>query len=175
MISPPGTVFGIFVAIDDEPSPRLTHRESAQRFKFFCPPSQWRFCFRRRDYSSKISKICEALCKNVFVLCVSCGIINNPSPTGGPVRSMAEPLIEERKYFREHQAEWRKTYPGKFVLVKGNQLIGTFNRPEDAIAEGARRFGTETFLVRSIDQAEEEIYIPALALGILNAGSTQPV
>ncbi len=88
---------------------------------------------------------------------------------------MAEPLEEERKYFTDHQVEWRKTYPGKFALVKGNQLVGTFNRPEDAIAEGARRFGTEPFLVRSVDQVEEEVYIPALALGILNAGSTQPV
>jgi len=88
---------------------------------------------------------------------------------------MAEPLKEERKYFTDHQVEWRKTYPGKFALVKGNQLVGTFNRPEDAIAEGARRFGTEPFLVRSVDQVEEEVYIPALALGILNAGSTQPV
>ncbi len=88
---------------------------------------------------------------------------------------MAEPLAEERKFFSEHQSEWKKAHPGKFVLVKGKQLIGTFNKPEDAVAEGARLFGTEPFLVRHVDHSEEKLYIPALALGILNARSTQPV
>jgi hypothetical protein len=57
----------------------------------------------------------------------------------------------EGKYFSECQSEWKKAHGGKFVLVKGKELIGTFNRPEDAVAEGARRFGTEPFLVRSVD------------------------
>jgi hypothetical protein len=90
-------------------------------------------------------------------------------------KSMAEPLVEERKFFSEHKSEWKKAHPGKFVLVKGRQLIGTFNKPEDAVAEGARLFGAESFLVRHVDHSEKELYIPALALGILNARSTQPV
>ena len=90
-------------------------------------------------------------------------------------KAMAEPLAEERKYFSECQSEWKKAHGGKFVLVKGKELIGTFNRPEDAVAEGARRFGTEPFLVRSVDHSEENLYIPALALGILDARSAQPV
>jgi hypothetical protein len=56
---------------------------------------------------------------------------------------MAEPLAEERKFFSEHQSEWKDADAGKFVLVKGRELIGTFNRAEDAVAEGARRFGQE--------------------------------
>ena len=92
-------------------------------------------------------------------------------PQGKP---MAEPLAEERKFFSEHQSEWKDAHAGKFVLVKGKELFGTFNRAEDAISEGARRFGKEPFLVRSVDQ-EKDIYIPALALGILNARSSQPV
>jgi len=85
---------------------------------------------------------------------------------------MDQPLEIERKFFAQNRDQWRAAHPGKFVLVKGDQLIGTFNRPEDAIAEGARLFGTESFLVRSVDQSEDELYIPALALGILNANST---
>jgi hypothetical protein len=88
---------------------------------------------------------------------------------------MAEPLIEERDYFKEHQSEWKSVHPGQFVLVKGRQLVGAFNRAEDAIADGARRFGTEPFLVRCVEQAEEEVYIPTLALRILNACPAQPV
>jgi hypothetical protein len=88
---------------------------------------------------------------------------------------MAGPLAEERKFFAEQQSEWKKAHVGKFILVKGKQLTGTFNRAEDAVAEGARRFGTEPFLVRNVEQTENEVYIPALALGILNACSTQSV
>ena len=64
---------------------------------------------------------------------------------------------------------------GEVCTREGKELIGTFNRAEDAVAEGARRFGSESFLVRHVDHAEEELYIPALALGILDARSTQPI
>jgi hypothetical protein len=77
------------------------------------------------------------------------------------------PLETERKFFAAHQAEWKVAHPGKFVLVKGEKLVGTFNRPEDAVSEGARLFGADSFLVRNVDQVEKDIYIPALALGIL--------
>jgi hypothetical protein len=88
------------------------------------------------------------------------------------------PLETERKYFAEKQEEWKTAHPGKFVLVKGERLIGTFNRPEDAVAEGARLFGQESFLVRHVDQVEKDVYIPALALGLLSplhASPTHPV
>jgi hypothetical protein len=84
------------------------------------------------------------------------------------------PLETERKYFAVHQEEWKKAHPGKFVLVKGEKLIGTFNRPEDAITEGARLFGQESFLVRHVDQAEKDVYIPALALGLLGPLNASP-
>ena len=77
------------------------------------------------------------------------------------------PLEQERNFFSTHQAEWEKTYPGKFVLVKGDSLVGTFDDAESAVAEGARQFGTEPFLVRRVNDKEETVYIPALALGIL--------
>ena len=84
------------------------------------------------------------------------------------------PLETERKYFEAHQEEWRTAHPGKFILVKGEQMIGTFNRPEDAVAEGARLFGQESFLVRHVDQVEKDVYIPALALGLLSPLHASP-
>jgi hypothetical protein len=88
------------------------------------------------------------------------------------------PLETERKFFAENQEQWKTAHPGKFVLVKGNKLVGTFNRAEDAVSEGARLFKAESFLVRHVDQVEKDVYIPALALGILgslNAGPTHAV
>lgn len=88
---------------------------------------------------------------------------------------MSNTLTEERKFFSENQATWKTAHPGKFVLVKGRDLVGTYNGPEEAIAEGAGLFGNDSFLVRCVDHSEEEIYIPALALGLLDAGSPQSV
>ena len=81
-------------------------------------------------------------------------------------------LEKERKYFENNRSEWLSKFPNKFVLVKGEQLIGTFDKLEDALAEGARRFGTESFLVRKVEESEQLVYIPALTLGILRANST---
>jgi hypothetical protein len=84
-------------------------------------------------------------------------------------------LDKERKYFETHLAEWLKQHPGKFVLVKGDELVGVFDTQREALIEGARRFGIDGFLVRQVDESEQVIYIPALTLGILRADSTHPV
>ena len=80
-----------------------------------------------------------------------------------------EPLERELKFFAENKAKWAGNYPGKFALVKEQELIGFFDQPESALAEGARLFGTESFLVRQVNAPEEPVYIPALTLGLLHA------
>jgi hypothetical protein len=81
-------------------------------------------------------------------------------------------LEKERKYFESNRVEWLKEYFGKYVLVKEENLLGTFNNQKDALIEGARRFGKESFLVRKVEGSDELIYIPALTLGILHADTT---
>ena len=83
-------------------------------------------------------------------------------------------LEQERKYFKAHRAELLKAHPGKFALVKNKTLIGIFDSPGEALAEGARRFGKDSFLVRRIQEKDPTIYLPALTLGILRADSTHP-
>jgi hypothetical protein len=83
-------------------------------------------------------------------------------------------LEKERTFFEQHRTEWMKNSPGKFVLVKNEELVGTFDTIQAALAEGARRFGTESYLVRQVEEAEQLVYIPALTLGILRADSTRP-
>lgn len=85
-------------------------------------------------------------------------------------------LDRERKYFSKNKAELVASHLGKFVVIKGLELVGAFNTVEEAIGEGARRFGLEPFLVRLVAVADEgEVHIPALSLGILNANSTRSV
>lgn len=83
-------------------------------------------------------------------------------------------LEQEISYYQSHLNEWLSRYPGKIVVVKGEELIGVFDDQDSALAEGARRFGLSSFLVRPVQAQQEEIHIPALTLGLLNADLARP-
>jgi hypothetical protein len=84
-------------------------------------------------------------------------------------------LEQERQYFSDHLNEWLRLYPGKFVVIKGDRLLGAFDTNDEALAAGAREYGLEPFLVRRVQPMQEEVKIPALTLGLLRADSTHPV
>ena len=83
-------------------------------------------------------------------------------------------LDKERKFFEDNRSEWERAYPGKFVLVKDEILIGVFDSDSTAVTEGIQRFGLEPFLVRNVAEKEEAIRIPALMFGLLYADYTLP-
>lgn len=60
------------------------------------------------------------------------------------------PLAEELQAFDERRAELLGEAPGKFALVHGQVIVGTYDTQADAIAEGYRRFGNVPFLVKRI-------------------------
>lgn len=82
---------------------------------------------------------------------------------------MSHILDKELAFFNENKGEWVKIYPDKYALVKGRELIGAFDTAEAALAEGAKRFGSTAFLVRRVNQTEENVFIPTLSLGLLHA------
>ena len=81
-------------------------------------------------------------------------------------------LDEEIKYFNESLEDWLKQYSGRIALVKGQELIGVYNTEDEALAEGARRYQLQPFLVRHIIREQTNISVPALTLGILHANPT---
>jgi hypothetical protein len=84
------------------------------------------------------------------------------------------PMLEtERDYFEKHREDLLRQYPGKFVVIKDQQLVGSFETIQDALGAGAREFGTTSFLVRRTDESPEDVSIPALTLGLLSADSSQ--
>lgn len=83
-------------------------------------------------------------------------------------------LEKERQYYDEKLSEWTGIYEGKFVLVKGHELIGVYDDPDAALAEGARQFGMTSFLVRQVVPVQQEVSVPALTLGILRVDTSRP-
>ena len=83
-------------------------------------------------------------------------------------------LDVERKYFQDRQEELLKAYPGKFVVIRDQRVVGAFETLQDALSIGTREFGLSPFLVRRTDEPIREVCIPALNLGILRAPSDVP-
>lgn len=43
---------------------------------------------------------------------------------------------------------------GDFVLIKGEELVGTYDSPADAIRQGYQQFGNVPFLVKQVLRVE---------------------
>lgn len=74
-------------------------------------------------------------------------------------------LCEERAYYDEQLPSLLSRFPGRFVLIRGRELVGAYDTQEEALREGARRFGLTPFLVRCVEQSQPEIEGRALTLG----------
>ena len=83
-------------------------------------------------------------------------------------------LEQERQFYTANLNDWLSRYPGKFVVITGQDLIGFYDTMEDALTEGARRVGLQPFLVRRVERKPDEISVPALTLGILSGDTTHP-
>lgn len=59
-------------------------------------------------------------------------------------------LEQEAKYFDSRVSELVKTDLGKFVLIKGDQIYGTFEAVADALKSGYEKFKDQPFFVRQI-------------------------
>src|SRR5258707_12686494 len=77
-------------------------------------------------------------------------------------RRMSNMLKQERRFYDERLEQWLARFPGRFVLVKGAKLIGTFDTVEEALAEGGRQFGLASFLVRRVERDRSEGKVPAV-------------
>ena len=68
-------------------------------------------------------------------------------------------LEEEIRYYEDHQKELLAKSPGKFVLIKGDKLLGVFDTQEEALAAGGRLFGLESFLVRRVEKETALVWL----------------
>ena len=83
------------------------------------------------------------------------------------------PLKTERDYFASSVGEWVKVHDGKVALVKGTSLVGVYDTELNAVAAGARLYGTSGFLVRRIQSTGDSAQYPlSLSLGLLRGNSS---
>jgi hypothetical protein len=70
-------------------------------------------------------------------------------PTGKP----SKPLEKELSVYDAHLIDLLP-YEGKYVLISGEIVSGTFDSYDEALAAGYEKYGLDPFLVKQINRAE---------------------
>jgi hypothetical protein len=70
---------------------------------------------------------------------------------------MAQVLEKELETYYKHKDSLLATDEGRYVLIYGDQLYGTFDTERDAISIGYNRFGNVPILVKRIERVETPI------------------
>jgi hypothetical protein len=81
--------------------------------------------------------------------------------TGEPVA-----LNQELAFHGEHKSELLKHHNGRFVLIKGRQVVGSFAKFQEAFEEGVRRLGHVPMLIKKVLAEEPVERLPGLTHGL---------
>ena len=68
---------------------------------------------------------------------------------------MAKPLEREFNYYLQHQDELVSKYKGKFVVIKGDEVLGAYNIELEAIEKTSKDHKLGTFLVQKCEPGTE--------------------
>jgi hypothetical protein len=86
-------------------------------------------------------------------------------------RDSAQPLAEELAFYESQKAELLMAHQGRFVLIRGAELVGVYDQRTEAYAEGLKRFGNTAFLIKQVLPEDPIDTIPALHFGLIRAHS----
>jgi len=65
-------------------------------------------------------------------------------------------LEKEFTYFLTHLEELVKKYAGKYIVIKGEQVLGAYDTLEEAISQTSKTEKIGTFLVQKCNRQEED-------------------
>ena len=68
---------------------------------------------------------------------------------------MAESLEKEFEYYIDHQDELVKAYMGKYIVVKGENILGAYDSMKEAVEKTAKSEEMGTFLVQKVEPGED--------------------
>jgi hypothetical protein len=80
--------------------------------------------------------------------------------------SQATELEIELRFFNQHRHELFQAASGKFALVKGEEVLGTFESETEAIRNGYEKLGNVPFLVKRITEADIPLSFTSFNLGV---------
>ena len=66
----------------------------------------------------------------------------------------------EEAAFEQVRARLFRDYPGQFVILRFDEVVGPFPTYEEAIEEAYRRFGFKRWMCRDITEKDEIVFMP---------------
>lgn len=67
---------------------------------------------------------------------------------------MVKTLENEFNYYLGHQDEFVKQYNGKFIVIKGNKILGAYDTELEAIRQTSKTEKLGTFLIQKCEPGE---------------------
>ncbi len=69
---------------------------------------------------------------------------------------MTNPLEKEFRFYLDHQDEMVKEYDGKFVVIKGAEVLGAYDDELMAVTETKKSHELGTFLVQMVSKGTSD-------------------
>lgn len=113
----------------------------------------------------------KAACSNVYSFLIHFYVNFDIRLADNIYMNKAMALKNELKFYETNKAEYLKHYEGKYALIKGNELVGTFDSEEHAFNAGVDKFGVQPFLIKQICEKEKVEHIPAITAHLAHANS----
>jgi hypothetical protein len=63
-------------------------------------------------------------------------------------------LEKEFQFFLDHQAELVAKYSGKFLVIRGTEVIGAYDSDEEAYFQTLKKFEPGTFLIQFCEDGD---------------------
>lgn len=64
-------------------------------------------------------------------------------------------LKKEFKFYLEHKKDLIKKYKGRFIVIKNNEVIGSYDSKIEAYEESKKENELGTFLIQYVDKGDE--------------------
>lgn len=65
-------------------------------------------------------------------------------------------LGKEYDYFLKNKQEFLKEYLNKFIVIKDEQIVGSYSSQEEALKESSRKYAPGTFLIQKVSDKPED-------------------
>ena len=75
-------------------------------------------------------------------------------------------LAAELQTFDRQRASLLKTYPQKYALIKGRDIVGVFESDREALDTGYAKFGAEPFLVKQIRAIDDPARLMVMGMSL---------
>ena len=66
-------------------------------------------------------------------------------------------LEKEYQYFLKHKDVLLKEHEGKFIVIIGNEVVGSYSSREEALKEASSKHDVGTFLIQKVSRGEDDV------------------